>query len=221
VRVELAARGWLGIYRGEMQPEAVGAIRRELLRRKLSYVLPDRVVIIGSVVFWSCFTIFAAWTLYRAWNGYLALLMAACVALNLTIAAFYTRWMPRASPEELASLCLDQGCCASCGYDLLSVEPDGEGLRRCPECGAVWMLDASKRPPLGPGIWYDAGRMVGALRWKKRVSLRERFAVLHRRGGGGGREGEEGTGVRGEATARRWGSELKGGPDVAIPSIAR
>jgi hypothetical protein len=34
--------------------------------------------------------------------------------------------------------CLQAGHCAACGYPLLEIEPEADGCRVCPECGAAW-----------------------------------------------------------------------------------
>jgi hypothetical protein len=34
-----------------------------------------------------------------------------------------------------------RGLCAACGYDLIGQEPEEDGCRVCPECGAAWRIE--------------------------------------------------------------------------------
>jgi hypothetical protein len=43
-----------------------------------------------------------------------------------------------------------RGLCAACGYDLAGHEPEADGCRVCPECGAAWRYDEEGEP--GPVI---------------------------------------------------------------------
>ena len=47
-------------------------------------------------------------------------------------------WMP-----AVARYWLSIGQCASCKYDITSVEPEQDGCVVCPECGAAWKLTAT------------------------------------------------------------------------------
>jgi hypothetical protein len=38
--------------------------------------------------------------------------------------------------------CLRAGLCPSCGYDIATHAPEGDGCTVCPECGAAWRLRA-------------------------------------------------------------------------------
>jgi hypothetical protein len=40
---------------------------------------------------------------------------------------------------------LHRGQCPSCGYELSSLPPRGDGLVECPECGSAWKLDVADR----------------------------------------------------------------------------
>ncbi len=38
---------------------------------------------------------------------------------------------------------LREGHCPACGYGLAEIEPEADGCRVCPECGAAWAMDAA------------------------------------------------------------------------------
>ena len=47
---------------------------------------------------------------------------------------------------------LREGHCPACGYGLAEIEPEADGCRVCPECGAAWRLgdQFGKTQPGGP-----------------------------------------------------------------------
>lgn len=47
--------------------------------------------------------------------------------------------------ETMIKELLARSRCASCGFDLVGVPPDDEGLSRCPECGSRWRI--APKPP--------------------------------------------------------------------------
>jgi hypothetical protein len=67
-------------------------------------------------------------------------ILAPAMAVLLTaLAAVRTAWREREAMMRRGMGA--RGLCAACGYDLSAHEPEEDGCRVCPECGAAWRLD--------------------------------------------------------------------------------
>ena len=61
--------------------------------------------------------------------------------LALPVARYFSiRWIRQA----IAFTVCKHGYCASCGYSMVQLEPDGDGCTVCPECGSAWRIPAAK-----------------------------------------------------------------------------
>lgn len=65
----------------------------------------------------------------------LFLLLTICYAITMP---WTLRSMNRLRAKSIADALLREGVCAACGYNLIDAQPDENGLRVCPECGATW-----------------------------------------------------------------------------------
>jgi hypothetical protein len=59
----------------------------------------------------------------------------------------WARQADRLAPITRLTL-VSSGRCAQCGYNLIHVNPEGDGCTVCPECGAAWRLDGGLRERL-------------------------------------------------------------------------
>ncbi len=86
-------------------------------------------------------TLTSVWKLCLAgphfWQGLQLIGPAANITiLGMLSAALLTEW--RRAAGALAKRTVQQGRCASCGYDIGLLTPEADGCVVCPECGGAW-----------------------------------------------------------------------------------
>ncbi|MEO1278049.1 MAG: hypothetical protein AAFV77_03740 [Planctomycetota bacterium] len=51
-------------------------------------------------------------------------------------------WLERQDIRTSTRLGRQRGLCLACGYCITQIEPEADGCRVCPECGAAWRMRA-------------------------------------------------------------------------------
>lgn len=111
----------------------------------------------------------------------LALISPVGLLLVFGVVPLLYRFASRAVPP--AGIRLAYHRCGSCNYDLAGLEPEPDGCRVCPECGAAWRLWPRCRTcggtltdePLATRGWYECTACGEC--WRESASLRVQGAA--------------------------------------------
>jgi hypothetical protein len=106
-------------------------------------------VLVGLVAALAGLVAAAFWVIgpHAAGLAIFSFVIAPTMAVLLTaLAAARTAWRERG--HLLRHGMGVRGLCAACGYDLRGQEPEEDGCRVCPECGAAWREEVAGAGPI-------------------------------------------------------------------------
>jgi DNA-directed RNA polymerase subunit RPC12/RpoP len=97
---------------------------------------------LAAVVVFACW-----WFVARGWPRWASLASMSGVGIILLAVYFWLEipWTggaqrTRARRATVIEAFLNEGLCASCGYEIKTTSPEADGCVVCPECGAAWRL---------------------------------------------------------------------------------
>lgn len=108
------------------------AVTRREVRRGLAYGLMALPVFLAVGV---APVLLTSYVRPALWVRFLVMIPLGALPALLTLLI-----IRRVAPERIATTYLWANLCGSCGYDLAAVEPEADGCRVCPECGAAWRI---------------------------------------------------------------------------------
>lgn len=137
-RVPLVPLEWLFPGKGERGRRRerlmrASAYQPAITRREVGRTLAYGLLIVPFVLVLGVVPAIVSGSSWPWWAR--ALVMVPGALLPVVFGAVLAR---RISTERIAEAYLRAGLCASCGYELGTVEPEEDGCRVCPECGAAW-----------------------------------------------------------------------------------
>ena len=96
-----------------------------------------------------------------------------------------TRSRKRMAAGPLADLLIEEGLCPQCGYNLLGLDADGEGMVPCPECGAAWRQVRIRRTAafVAGSRMADANTVavIAPVPWSRKDDRGRRRPIVHPR----------------------------------------
>ncbi len=117
----------------------------EITKQEQQLTINSEIVIalVGGVIGWSLWTvlILPATNLKASLLGNLVIPLISSIVVSTVLWFFSLTWVRQRKFPKIATIHLEHGKCAGCGYELKDLFVEDDGCVVCPECNAAWKFE--------------------------------------------------------------------------------